>query len=130
MSYNVGLGFNPIGVFSYGLQFTKLKHLNLSHVYPSFGVGTSIARSRICYLHSTSLTNLLLNGNKSMLLEINALLLTSKSLTYIEFDDNQPTFGPYLSQLGCPSNLLTVSGNRQSHFRSPMKYLLDVVLFH
>ena len=126
MSYNMRLGFSQLGIFTYGLQFTDIRVLNYSYVYPTFGVGTVIRLSHMCFMHNTSINHLSFNGNRIVMFDTNVLLLLPKSLNSIECDDNQPSFGPYLSQLGCMSNLTSIKGNRQSHYHSPMSYLGDV----
>ena len=126
MSYNIRLGFSQLGIFMYGLQFTDIRVLNYSYVYPTFGVGTVVRLSHLCFMHNTSINHLSVNGNRIVMFDTNALLLLPKSLQKAELDDNKPSFGPYLSQLGCLPNLTYFRANSQSQYHSPKSYLVDV----
>lgn len=125
LSLNIRLGFNALGNFSYGLQFTSIIFLNVSNVYPTFGMGTVVKKEHLCYLRNTSLKELALSGNSILTLEPNALLLIPQTLERFYGNDNKPSFGPYLAQLGCVPNVQYFQGNNQNKYHNPIRYLID-----
>lgn len=129
LSFNIRLGFDPLGVFSYGLQFTNITSLDYSYVYPTFGPGTELKIEHICYLSNTSLKEIFLNGNRLRAVETNALILLPKTLEKVYADENEPSFGPYLAQLGCASNLKFFRGNYQNQYHNPFQYIVDADLY-
>lgn len=125
LSLNIRLGFNALGQFSYGLQFTNISFLNISNIYPTFGIGTVLKKEHICYLKNTSLKVLDVSQNSVLTAEPNAFLLVPETLEKLYGNDNKPSFGPYLAQLGCASNVQYVQGNNQNKYHSPVHYLID-----
>ncbi|XP_045212238.2 toll-like receptor 4 [Mercenaria mercenaria] len=122
LSQNLNLGFRMLRNISYSLQFTKIKILNVSKVHSTFGMGTRLRKRDLCYLWNTTLTEILLNSNRIQLIETNALIMIPESLNILQVEDNKFTFGPYLLQLGCMSNLEEFYGNFQNTAHNPILY--------
>ncbi|XP_060604287.1 toll-like receptor 4 [Ruditapes philippinarum] len=125
LSQNMNIGFRKAMNVTYSLQFTKIKSLNISKLYPTFGLGTQIKLQDLCYLWNTNLTELVLNDNRIELIDRNVLILTPNTLKIIRAEGNTFTFGPYLYQLGCMSHLEEFYGNFQSIVRDPHLYMKE-----
>lgn len=125
LSLNKKLGLNPLAMFTYGLQFTNIRFLNYSYVIPTFGAGVTVWKAHLCYLYNTSLEVLVLDSDRIVSVETNALMLTPTTLNELHYNDNKFTFGPYVSQLGCLRNVTHTYGNNQSQYHSPVRYLID-----
>ncbi|XP_060572866.1 toll-like receptor 4 [Ruditapes philippinarum] len=123
LSHNMNLGFRKAMNITYSLQFTKIKSLNFSKLYPTFGLGNQVKLQDVCYLWNTNLTELVLNDNRIQLIERNALILTPSTLKILRVEGNTFTFGPYLFQLGCLAHLEECYGNFQNHARDPYLYM-------
>ncbi|XP_045212236.2 toll-like receptor 4 [Mercenaria mercenaria] len=122
LSKNLRLGFRMLRNISYSLQFTRIKSLNYSKVYNTFGIGTQFKQRDVCYLWNTTLNELVLNSNRIQLAETNSLILIPKSLKILHVEDNIFTFAPYLLQLVCMGNLREVYASDQNSAHNPLLY--------
>ncbi|XP_053388056.1 toll-like receptor 4 [Mercenaria mercenaria] len=122
LSQNLNLRFRMLRNISYSLQFTKIKLLNFSKVHSTFGLGTQLKMRDLCYFWNTTLTEILLSSNRMQLVETNALILVPETLKIMWTEDNKFTFGPYLLQLGCITNLEEFHGNYQNTAHRPILY--------
>ncbi|WAR10553.1 TLR4-like protein [Mya arenaria] len=125
LSLNRRLGFSSLMNVSYSLQFTNIQFLNYSRVYTSFGVGTIILNSDICYLRNTSLKAIALDGNKVQMIEKNTYLLLPKHLETIYAQENKFSFGLYLFQFGCLEHVQHIDANNLNKVHAPIKYLAE-----
>ncbi|XP_053380735.1 toll-like receptor 4 [Mercenaria mercenaria] len=122
LSKNLRLGFRMLENISYSLQFTRIKSLNYSKVYNTFGMGTQLKLRDACYLWNTTLNELVLNSNRIQLAQTNSLILVPRSLKILRVEDNKFTFAPYLLQLACMVNLEEVYANDQNSAHNPLLY--------
>ncbi|KAL4241140.1 Toll-like receptor 5 [Mactra antiquata] len=122
LSNNVLLGFIPLRNVSYSLQFTNIKVLDYSKVHETFGLTTEIKQRDLCYLRNTSLVEINLSRNLIGKFEQNAFILLPDSLNKIRVEDNKFTFGLYLLQLGCVSNVTEFYGSFQNIPHKPNVY--------
>lgn len=122
LSYNYRLGFRNLRNVSYGLQYTNIKSLNYSNVHVTFGRGTWVQNSDICYLWNSTLKEIVLNSNRIEMMETNLAILFPLSLEIYRVEDNKFTFGPYLLQLGCVRNVREFYGNHQNAAHNPFLY--------
>ena len=118
LSYNMALGFPTLRNVSYGLQFTKIKILDYSKVYRSFGLTNQITRCDLEFLQNTTLEEFHVNNNRLASVEINAFMWLPLSLKIVYAEENQIQFGNYAFQLGCLCNLtrLEVGGQYRPEF--------------
>ncbi|KAH3774335.1 toll-like receptor 4 [Dreissena polymorpha] len=127
ISYNRQLGMKLFANISYGLQFSKIGFLNISFVLNTFGIGTKVTVSDLCYFWNTTVEDLDISGNRIEIIETNALILIPTSLKTIRMDMNKFTFGPYLLQLSCMRNVQTAKGSYLNYAFNPMKYTAEHV---
>ena len=113
LSNNMALGFVTLRNVSYGLQFTQIDVLDYSKVYKTFGMGTELKRCDLWYLKNTSLTELRLNSNRVVMLEVNVMALFPSSLKVLWAENNRLSYGPYAFQLGCLGNLTRIELSMQ-----------------
>ncbi|KAH3774340.1 hypothetical protein DPMN_175720 [Dreissena polymorpha] len=125
LSYNRQLGIKSFANITYGLQFSRIGFLNISFVYNTFGIGTKVTVSDLCYFWNTTVEDLDISGNRIEIIETNALILIPTSLKTIRMDMNKFTFGPYLLQLGCASNLQTAVGSFLNYAFNPIIYTAE-----
>ena len=122
LSHNEGLGFVTLRNVSYGLQSTKLKVLDYSKVFKQFGMSTLLRRCDVWYLKNTTIKQLYLDNNRIALVEVNALHLFPPTLEVISVEQNQPSYGPYVLQIGCLRNLRRIEMNEQYAIASILYY--------
>jgi hypothetical protein len=125
LSENRRMGLGKLRNISYGLQFTQIRSLNISKVQNTFGMSTQIHIRDICYLWNTSITEVVINSNRIEMLETNLPILFSKSLKILHMEDNKFTFGPYILQIGCASQLTEFYGNYQNFAHNPRLFDLQ-----
>ncbi|XP_045212234.2 toll-like receptor 4 [Mercenaria mercenaria] len=122
LSKNLRLGFRMLENISYSLQFTRIKSLNFSKVYNTFGIGTQLKLRDICYLWNTTLNELVLNSNRIQLVQTNLLILVPRSLKTLRVEDNKFTFAPYQLQFACMVSLEEVYASDQYSAHNPLLY--------
>ncbi|KAH3773598.1 toll-like receptor 4 [Dreissena polymorpha] len=125
LSFNRKLGFRSFENLSYGLQFTNIRSVNISYLHTTFGIGTRLFKQDICYLWNTSVEEIAISGNRIMYFETNTVILLPESLTTIDMSENEITFGPFLLQTSCMTNLRIFLGGLQHLAHHPYRYFAD-----
>jgi len=123
LSYNRRLGFSPMENITHSLQFTNIQEADFSAVYPTFGTGTMLLKKDVCYLRNTTLKRVYLRSNRLQLIDTNLFMLLPEHIEEIDLSDNIFTFGLYLLQLSCISNVLVLNGSDQNKMHTPSLYL-------
>ena len=125
MSLNRRLGFRILRNVSYGLQFTQIDFLNASHIYNTFGSGTRIMKRDLCFMINTTLRELSVNSNRIELFDTNLPLMMPSTFQILHVEDNRFTFGPYLLQAGCLTNITVAFADRQNTMHPPTEYIKE-----
>jgi len=122
VSYNRRLGFSPMENITHSLQFTNIQDLDYSAVYPTFGTATVLLKKDVCYLRNTTLKRFNLRSNRLQLIDTNLFILLP-DIEEGDVSDNIFTFGLYVLQLSCFSNVLILKGSDQNKMHTPSLYL-------
>ncbi|KAH3794249.1 hypothetical protein DPMN_147780 [Dreissena polymorpha] len=125
LSYNRQLEFHSLANVTYGLQFTRIRFLNISNLFSRFGGGVQLTMPIFCYFWNITVEDLDISGNKIDSIETNALILTPPSLKIIRVNHNKFWFGPYVLQLGCLGNVSTIYSSRLNYISNPFIYPLE-----
>ncbi|KAH3893117.1 toll-like receptor 4 [Dreissena polymorpha] len=125
LSYNRQLELWSLANVTYGLQFTRIRFLNISNLFSRFGGGVQLTMPNFCFLWNITVEDLDISGNKIDSIETNALILTPPSLKIIRVNHNKFWFGPYVLQLGCLGNVSTIFSSRLNYIPNPFIYTLE-----
>ncbi|XP_052253929.1 toll-like receptor 4 [Dreissena polymorpha] len=125
LSYNRQLELWSLVNITYGLQFTRIRFLNISNLVSRFSSGKQIKLPHTCYLWNTTVEDVDLSGNMIDMVETNSFILTPPSLQILRINQNKFRFGPYVLQFGCLGNVTAVFLSYQNHGYNPLIYVAE-----